>query len=504
MENDVIEKPLSADEALDRLREAGRIEAASIAALGRMWSWKRERTSKALIRWEGAGHIQREEGPDGTVIIRVPGAVPADDPADDHAVPAGNPAGTAPDDGPLPASDDVPAPGPDDVPAGNPDLPVFDAVDPVVEGPAVITGIPGSDDDVSAGIPAGNAPMVEKPVGVPAVSPPVEWRIVERPVWHPIVLSLDVQPPAHPDAQRAHPAHPARRSLASITPSSATIAYLVAYGLFVVGLTVNVTLAISYVPQSSWWRAIIMAVEGLAIEVLAFRSPSWGCELWRGGSKVAAASAWGIWPVMFVMSLMAATGFSASTIGDVLAQRSAAVTKASAAAIKASNNADDIKKLREKRDAIAEKRSVQVIKLQIVRERFKVDRIDRDAFDASVGCTRLTADVTKACNAIAPTLQALAAAQDRDKLDQNIKDAEKPQEGAPEPLDGAPIIWSVDPGAESFSKIMGWISRGWITPSPDDVAVLRLLGLTIVPSLAGLVLMFAQLLAAPRTTPLRR
>jgi hypothetical protein len=34
--------------------------------------------------------------------------------------------------------------------------------------------------------------------------------------------------------------------------------------------------------------------------------------------------------------------------------------------------------------------------------------------------------------------------------------------------------------------------------------VLRLLGLTIVPSLAGLVLMFAQLLAAPRTTsPLR-
>ena len=87
MENDVIEKPLSADEALDRLREVGRIEAASIAALGRMWSWKRERTSKALIRWEGAGHIQREEGPDGTVIIWVPGAVPADDPADDTPFP---------------------------------------------------------------------------------------------------------------------------------------------------------------------------------------------------------------------------------------------------------------------------------------------------------------------------------------------------------------------------------------------------------------------------------
>jgi len=176
LENDVIEKPLSADEALDRLREVGRIEAASIAALGRMWGWKRERTSKALIRWEGAGHIQRDEGPDGTVIIRVPSAVPADDPA--------VPAGTAPDDGPLPASDDVPAPGPDDVPAGSPDLPASDAVPPLMEEPAGITGIPAPDDDVPAGIPAGNAPMVEKPVGVPAPLEPPQWRSVERPVRH--------------------------------------------------------------------------------------------------------------------------------------------------------------------------------------------------------------------------------------------------------------------------------------------------------------------------------
>jgi hypothetical protein len=110
-----------------------------------------------------------------------------------------------------------------------------------------------------------------------AVAPlsPIEWRIVERPAWRPIVLSLDAYPPAHPDAQRAHPAHFAlRRALGSITPSSATVAYLVAYGLFVVGLTINVTLAISYAPQSSWWHATIMALEGVAIEVLAFRSPS--------------------------------------------------------------------------------------------------------------------------------------------------------------------------------------------------------------------------------------
>jgi len=60
--------------ALDALRRAGRIEAASITALGRSWGWKRERTSKALIRWEGTGRIEREEGAGGTVIVRIPGA----------------------------------------------------------------------------------------------------------------------------------------------------------------------------------------------------------------------------------------------------------------------------------------------------------------------------------------------------------------------------------------------------------------------------------------------
>jgi len=364
-----------------------------------------------------------------------------------------------------------------------------------MEEPAGITGIPAPDDDVPAGNPgnpAVTAPMVEKPAGVPAPLKQPEWRIVERPVWHPvwrpIVLSLDAQPPAHP-------AHPAKRSLASITPSSATIAYLVAYGLFVVGLIINVTLAISYAPQSSWWRAIIMALEGVAIEVLAFRSPSWGCELWRGGSKVAAAAAWGIWPVMIVMSLMAATGFSASAIGDVLAQRSAAMATASTAATKVSNTASDIKRWREERDAITEKRPVAVLEIQLVRDRRKVDKLDRDAFEVTLGCRRLTPDTMKACDPVLPTLQALEKAKRRDELDGKISEAESKQDGGSTPHDGAPIIGSIDPGAESFSKIMAWISWGWITPSPDDVAVLRLLGLTIVPSLAGLVLMFAQLLS---------
>jgi hypothetical protein len=131
-------------------------------------------------------------------------------------------------------------------------------------------------------------------------------------------------------------------------------------------------------------------------------------------------------------------------------------------------------------------------------------RFPCDAFAVTVGCTVLTADVTKACNAVLPLVQALTKARDRDELTRKIKTAEEKQEGKTQEGNGAPIIGSVDPGAESFSKILGWISRGLITPTPDDIAVLRLLGLTIVPSLAGLVLMFAFALAAPRTAPQSR
>ena len=64
-------RALTEQEALAALREAGVIEAASIAALGRMWGWKRERASKALPRWERTGRIEREPGTGRKIVIRM-------------------------------------------------------------------------------------------------------------------------------------------------------------------------------------------------------------------------------------------------------------------------------------------------------------------------------------------------------------------------------------------------------------------------------------------------
>jgi hypothetical protein len=64
-------RALTEQETLAALREAGVMEAASIAALGRMWRWKRERASKALLSWERTGRIERDPGRGRKIVIRM-------------------------------------------------------------------------------------------------------------------------------------------------------------------------------------------------------------------------------------------------------------------------------------------------------------------------------------------------------------------------------------------------------------------------------------------------
>jgi hypothetical protein len=345
--------------------------------------------------------------------------------------------------------------------------------------------------------PAMATTMVEKPAGVPMPVKPFEWHIVQRPAWRPIVLSLDVQPPAHP-------AHPARRSLASIlaaiTPASilvAAILFLAALDLGGSGLVMNARYASSL---GSGEGATIQAAIGIAIDAIALALLSAGYLLWSHGHRRFAVLAWIIWPVMLGLSLMNTIGFSATHISDALAKRSAAVAKTSNAAIKASNKASDIQDWRTELKGITGKRPVAVLEIQLVQDRKKVDRVDRDAFAVTFGCRRLTPDTTKACDPVLPILKALETARRRDELTMKISDAEKPQKGAPTAegnQESTTTISSADPQSEMVPRIVKWVTRGWITPTADDVVMLRILGYTVPPALAGLFLMFATALLAP-------
>src|SRR5262249_30900697 len=49
-----------------------------------------------------------------------------------------------------------------------------------------------------------------------------------------------------------------------------------------------------------------------------------------------------------------------------------------------------------------------------------------------------------------------------------------------------------DPQIDAASKRVAWLTRGGINPAPDDLAMLRLTLLTLLPQLGGLLLMVAR------------
>src|SRR5262245_5823370 len=51
---------------------------------------------------------------------------------------------------------------------------------------------------------------------------------------------------------------------------------------------------------------------------------------------------------------------------------------------------------------------------------------------------------------------------------------------------------TADPQTEAASHIVAWVSRGMVRPSGDDLAMLRLILLALLPQVGGLLLMVAR------------
>lgn len=99
----------------------------------------------------------------------------------------------------------------------------------------------------------------------------------------------------------------------------------------------------------------------------------------------------------------------------------------------------------------------------------------------------------RACAPILPLRQALESAKRKERLDEDLRKAEASS------AEAMPIT-STDPQAETVSAIVGWLSRGTITPSAADIARLRIIGLIATPSMAGVILMLAMALVTTRPT----
>jgi hypothetical protein len=267
------------------------------------------------------------------------------------------------------------------------------------------------------------------------------------------------------------------RSLISMMTS--IILFATAVGLTGVGLVMNARFASSF--GQTVEAAVLLATIGLAVDLLAVILPTVGVQLLQRRAFLAAGAAWTIWVAALGMTLLAATGFASTNIGDAVAGR-AKVAGESAALT------DRIGRLRSERVGISETRSIAAIEVDLQRAQPEAQAVWR----VTNGCrdvTRMTSG--RACEKVLELREALATAERRDGLDVELRTVEGK-------LATLPAIALADPQATTAAEILAWLSAGAFKPAPGDISRLRALGLALTPSMAGLLAMMAISLSQAR------
>ena len=191
----------------------------------------------------------------------------------------------------------------------------------------------------------------------------------------------------------------------------------------------------------------ILQALGVVIDVIAITAPT---VIRQTASIPARITGWLIWSGAVAMTLLATSGWSSQNINDAVVARSIEAEKTDTLL-------EHLQDLRGQRKAIGEVRSLKVI------ETAMHNRCD------------------KACRRQLAT--AKASAQQRDELDGQIHDIVAT-------LSTAKAVSNPDTGAA--------IVATWLHVTPGQVAGARILGLTILPATAGLLLMLAWGGAFPR------
>jgi hypothetical protein len=146
-----------------------------------------------------------------------------------------------------------------------------------------------------------------------------------------------------------------------------------------------------------------------------------------------------------------------------------------------------VARLRTERDGIAETRSAVTIAAEIQRAQPRA----ASAWHATAGCTDVTRPQSgEACAEVLKLRQAAGTAQRRDALDAEVKEAEAR-------LARLPALTTADPQAETAASLMNWLTADTARVRPADVHMARVLAMTLLPQLSGLVFMLAMALWQP-------
>lgn len=168
---------------------------------------------------------------------------------------------------------------------------------------------------------------------------------------------------------------------------------------------------------------------GTANDVVALTVPAATAKLWLARQRATAVVAWLVWSASFVFALISGLGFASVNIADTAMARASRVTPAVTIAQDAL------------RDAVASRnRECMGGVGRFCREREQTVTERQRALDAAVGS----------------------------------------------------VEQAIDPQTEAASKIVAWLSAGNANPTAADFAMLRLLLLSLLPQVGGLLLMVGR------------
>jgi hypothetical protein len=282
------------------------------------------------------------------------------------------------------------------------------------------------------------------------------------------VAAAEPAPAAPAEAAPIVPAEVASVPAAApaITPAGSQIMAVIVGGtalcLAAVGLVLNANFA------------ALLAAIGLAIDVLAVALPTAASKLWQARRRLAACAAGLIWTGALAMMLLAGIGFASMNIGDAVAGRAKLANESVALNAR-------LEQLREERAAIGEHRSVAALEAELQRAQPSAQSV----WKATNGCRDVTLQRSgQACEAVLRLREAIGTAERRDAVDLEMRDVEHR-------LASLPAIRLDDPQARTTSDLVAWLSGGVLAPSVHDIHRLRIVGLTVAPACAGLLLWMA-------------
>jgi hypothetical protein len=180
---------------------------------------------------------------------------------------------------------------------------------------------------------------------------------------------------------------------------------------------------------SSDFAGWLFLAVGVAADLVALVMPSCAAGLWQSGQRATALVGWTVWVMTFVFAVTAGIGFASTNISDVTIARASRVTPAIANAQGALNDAMAARD-RECKSGVG--------KFCREREAAVVER--RQVLDSAATSVGQTADAQ----------------------------------------------------SDAAIRLVTWVSRGWLRPTLEDFAMLRLVLLALLPQIGGILLLIGR------------